>query len=82
VAIAIGCIAGCSWFQNKPNIIFLDDQPPDSLGFEGNDVVRTPNIDRLAREGTYFSRGCSHYPSARPAARRSSPDAIRTRPAS
>jgi arylsulfatase A-like enzyme len=68
VAIAIGCIAGCSWFQSKPNVlfIFLDDQPPDSLGFEGNDVVRTPNIDRLAREGTYFSRAYVPLPQCAP----------------
>src|SRR5688572_21472092 len=40
----------------RPNIIFIltDDQRWDSLGLTGNPVVKTPNIDRLAAEGTYF----------------------------
>src|SRR5262245_31893537 len=40
----------------RPNIIFLltDDQRWDSLGLTGNPVVKTPNIDRLAADGTFF----------------------------
>lgn len=40
----------------KPNIIFLlaDDLRYNSLGCMGNSVVRTPNIDRLASQGTVF----------------------------
>lgn len=39
-----------------PNIIFIltDDQRWDALGYTGNEIVRTPEMDRLAREGTYF----------------------------
>ncbi len=42
----------------KPNfIVFLTDQQRwDHLGCYGNDVLKTPNIDRLAREGTRFER--------------------------
>ena len=40
----------------RPNIIFIitDDQQTGLLGIEGNPVVRTPNIDRLAKEGATF----------------------------
>lgn len=42
--------------QNRPNIIFIltDDQRWDALGFAGNPIIRTPEMDRLAAEGTYF----------------------------
>ena len=40
----------------KPNIIVIktDDQRWDSLSSYGDPVVKTPNIDRLAAEGTRF----------------------------
>lgn len=40
----------------RPNIlVFLTDQQrADHVGFGGNDVVRTPNLDALARSGTVF----------------------------
>ena len=43
----------------QPNIIFIltDDQRWDALGYAGNKNIRTPEMDRLAREGTYFSNG-------------------------
>jgi arylsulfatase A-like enzyme len=34
--------------------IFTDDQRWDALGYAGNEVIRTPNLDRLAARGTYF----------------------------
>ncbi len=41
-----------------PNIIFLlaDDQRWDALGVAGNSTIKTPNLDRLARDGFYFRR--------------------------
>lgn len=41
----------------RPNIIFIitDDQRWDSLGVTGHRHAKTPNIDRLAREGALFS---------------------------
>ena len=41
----------------RPNIIFVitDDQRWDSLGVTGHSFARTPNIDRLAREGALFT---------------------------
>jgi arylsulfatase A-like enzyme len=43
--------------KEKPNIIFLlaDDQAFDTLGCNGNDIIKTPNLDRLARDGVNFS---------------------------
>ena len=40
----------------KPNVVifFTDDQPMDSFGFIRG-KAHTPNIDRLAKEGAYFS---------------------------
>lgn len=40
----------------RPNIIFIltDDQRWDALGYAGNKFVQTPEMDRLAKEGTYF----------------------------
>ena len=40
------------------NILFLfvDQQRQDCLGCYGNPVIRTPNIDRLARNGIRFTR--------------------------
>jgi len=41
-----------------PNIILLmsDDQGYGDIGYQGNDVVRTPVLDRMSREGLCFSR--------------------------
>ena len=37
----------------KPNILFLmsDEHSPHAIGCEGNDIVQTPNLDRLAKSG-------------------------------
>lgn len=39
--------------KERPNFLFIftDDQAQESIGAYGNTVCRTPNIDRLAREG-------------------------------
>lgn len=43
--------------SEKPNIIFLlcDDLRADAVGYIGNETIKTPNIDRLAKEGTVFN---------------------------
>ncbi len=40
----------------KPNFLLIvtDDQAPETLGCYGNEVCRTPNLDRLAEEGMVF----------------------------
>ena len=44
--------------SDQPNIIFLltDDQRWDALGYAGNPLSLTPEMDRLASEGTYFKQ--------------------------
>src|SRR3954452_5362952 len=41
----------------RPNVVFIlvDDQRWDSLGCAGHPFLKTPNIDRIAREGAYFN---------------------------
>lgn len=42
----------------RPNILFLfsDDQRADTIAALGNPNIRTPNLDRLVKEGTTFTR--------------------------
>ena len=51
-----------------PNIIFVisDDHRWDGLGAAGNPNVRTPNLDRLAKEGVYFQQATMHVPQCSP----------------
>lgn len=41
----------------KPNVILFvaDDHGTDALGCYGNTVIKTPNLDKLATEGTLFN---------------------------
>jgi len=41
---------------SRPNIVFVlvDDLRWDELGIAGHPFIRTPNIDRIAKEGTLF----------------------------
>ncbi len=50
--------------QEKPNVLFIisDDLTATALGSYGNEIVQTPNIDRLASEGTRFTRAYSQFP--------------------
>lgn len=52
-----------------PNVILIvtDDQRPDTIGAAGNTVIRTPNLDRLARQGMLFTRAVSPNPICTPA---------------
>ena len=53
----------------QPNIIFImsDQHRGDTIGCMGNKSVITPNIDRLASEGTLFVSGYTASPSSTPA---------------
>ena len=48
------CAAGAT----RPNVLFIisDDLTATALGAYGNTICRTPNIDRLAAQGTRFTR--------------------------
>ena len=42
-----------------PNVVLIisDDQAWTDFGFMGHEVIRTPNLDRLARQSVVFERG-------------------------
>ena len=54
----LGC--GLDWTEahgpDRPNIVFLfsDDQRADAVGYAGNPIIQTPEMDRLAAEGLIF----------------------------
>lgn len=55
-------VVSCHWSckaQDKPNIIFLfcDDAGYGDFGFQGSEVMKTPNLDKLANTGVLFTQG-------------------------
>jgi arylsulfatase A-like enzyme len=46
--------------QSRPNIIYImsDDHAYQAISAYGDDLNKTPNIDRLANEGAIFTRAC------------------------
>lgn len=55
--------------RSLPNLVFLmpDQQRHDFIGCYGADFVRTPNIDRLAKDGVRYARAYSQSPLCVPA---------------
>ncbi|QXD26057.1 sulfatase-like hydrolase/transferase [Opitutia bacterium ISCC 51] len=53
---------------DKPNVIFLmaDDLGYGDVGFNGNSLVKTPNLDRMAGDGLRFTRFYSVGPVCSP----------------
>ena len=53
-AFVLGSIAAKA--AVKPNLLFIitDQQRADALGIAGNSILKTPNLDRLAKQGAYF----------------------------
>ncbi len=53
-------LGGRSFAADKPNIVIflIDDLGYADVGFNGGKDIRTPNIDRLAGQGTVLA---SHY---------------------
>ncbi len=55
--------------MKRPNILFLmsDEHRADVTGYGGNEVIRTPNLDRLAETGTVFRNAYTPAPICIPA---------------
>jgi len=49
--------------NEKPNVIIIltDDQGYKDVGFNGSPDIRTPNIDRIAKNGAVFTNGYVSY---------------------
>ena len=73
-AVLLAFFAGCAGVPpdvlptQRPNILVIisDDQSWLYTGVAGDSVVKTPSIDRLAREGVYFTHAFSPAPSCSP----------------
>jgi arylsulfatase A-like enzyme len=60
--LSIGAAASSMYFtkcqhaERRPNIIFLltDDQRWDTMGCMGNEIIQTPNMDKMANQGVLF----------------------------
>jgi arylsulfatase A-like enzyme len=54
--------------SRRPNVLFVicDQLRADHLGFAGNVVVQTPNVDALAARGTVFDRAYVNNPVCMP----------------
>ncbi|HWR99011.1 MAG TPA: sulfatase-like hydrolase/transferase, partial [Prolixibacteraceae bacterium] len=50
--------------NKRPNIIFIltDDHRTSATGYAGNKIVQTPEMDKLAREGTWFENSFATTP--------------------
>ena len=55
--------------DQRPNILFIftDQQRADTIHAGGNPIIRTPNLDRLCREGVRFSSAFTPSPECVPA---------------
>ena len=64
--VALGQAAGAA--VKRPNILFImaDDLGWMDLACQGNKLVETPNIDRLARQGMRFTSAYAAAPVCSP----------------
>ena len=64
LCLVAGLWAGIANAAAKPNflVIVSDDQRPDTIRALGNRHIHTPNLDRLVREGTTFTRATCAFP--------------------
>jgi arylsulfatase A-like enzyme len=56
-AILFVLLPAAAGADDRPNVLFLfaDDQRPDTIAALGNDVIKTPNLDRIANNGFVFN---------------------------
>ena len=68
-AVLSAMVSATAVAADRPNILFLmaDQFRGDCLGADGNKIIHTPNIDRLAAEGARFRCAYTSTPSCTPA---------------
>ncbi len=54
----VGCGEAVNSSESRPNVILVmcDDLGWGDVGFNGNTIIHTPNIDKMASEGVVFER--------------------------
>jgi arylsulfatase A-like enzyme len=69
LAITLGFLAGGAFAGERPNVIFImaDDLGYGDLGSYGQQVIQTPHLDRMAREGLRFTQVYAGSPVCAPA---------------
>src|SRR5689334_6954030 len=67
LALAMPVLAQESKDPRKLNVLFIvSDDLNCALGCYGNNVIKTPNLDRLAARGVRFDRAYANYPVCNP----------------
>uniref|UniRef100_A0A6I8NA36 Arylsulfatase D n=1 Tax=Ornithorhynchus anatinus TaxID=9258 RepID=A0A6I8NA36_ORNAN len=68
ICLLLGALGLCSAADSKPNILLImaDDLGIGDVGCYGNDTLRTPNIDRLAKEGVKLTQHLAAAPLCTP----------------
>ncbi|MCA8993916.1 MAG: sulfatase-like hydrolase/transferase [Planctomycetaceae bacterium] len=68
VCFALVFVTSGNAAERRPNVLFIltDDQRPDTIHALGNDVIRTPNLDKLVHRGVSFTRAVCANPICTP----------------
>ncbi|PCE62477.1 sulfatase [Sediminicola luteus] len=63
-ALLLICYLGLAQQKKRPNVLFIisDDLTTTAVSAYGNTPSQTPNIDRLATEGTLYTKAYCQYP--------------------
>ena len=64
IILITGCSSGNKRSEAPPNLVFVlvDQLRYDRVGYAGDEIALTPNLDRLAQEGINFSNSVSVTP--------------------